>query len=141
MINNIQDISQIFYYILGGIGLLIAGIGAIITGIGAIITGIFAKRGATDYRLRNEEERIKDITKDWKNLSIIRKKYPLKDHRDTFLLIKIHKLKPVYLLDISTGIKRHITTRSKFDALGYNFSMVDKIDPDELTSYEEGEPI
>lgn len=115
MITNIQNISQIFYYVAVGIGLLLAGIGAII--------------GSQSWKFNVKEKRIKEL----------KLKYPKEKNGKTFQLIK-SSAKPgyIYLLDNKTNIKHHVGSSSTFHALEYNSSMVKKLEPEKFSSLEEG---
>ncbi len=109
-----EKISQIFYYITGGIGLL--------------LTGIYATMGVRNWRTDIEEKKI-------------REKYPIKNHKRTFRLIRPIGQKPVYLLDIKTNVKRWISSPTKLYELGYNFEMVEEITQSELKKYKDGNKI
>jgi len=110
-------ISQIFYYIAGGIGLL--------------LTGIYATRGVRNWQIDIEEKKINRL----------REKYPIKNHGKTFRLIKLIDQNPVYLLDTKTNIKRWISSSTKLYELGYNFKMVEEVTQSELKKYKAGNKI
>lgn len=76
------------------------------------------------------------------NTAKLKEKYPKEKNGKTFQLIK-SDAKPgyIYLLDNNTDIKYHIGSSSTFRALGYNSSMVKKLNPDEFNSIEEGDKI
>jgi len=117
MIYNIKNIFEIFYYFLGGIGLLLAGIGAI--------------KASGAWRSSIEEKRIKASIKELKS------KYPVKNLGVTFELIK-SSANPVYVLDKKTNIKRWISSPKILHGAGYNYSMVNIIGQDKVNSYEDG---
>ena len=117
MIYNIKNIFEIFYYFLGGIGLLLAGIGAI--------------KASGAWRSSIEEKRINASIKELKS------KYPIKDRGVTFELIK-SGANPVYVLDKKTNIKHWISSPTILHGAGYNYSMVNIIGQDKVNSYEDG---
>ena len=120
MIYKIKIISEIIYFILAGSGLF--------------ITGIAALKAKSMWKLKIIETVEKYLSKFIND-------YPVKDHKKTFRLIKISRKKPVYILNLKTKTKYWITTRLKFDSLGYSFSMVERVTPEELEKYKTGEPI
>ena len=117
MIFNILKYSEFFYYIAGGIGLLLAGIGAI--------------KGSTAWRSSIEERRINASIKELKS------KYPVKKRKDTFKLIKSNA-NPVYVLDTKTKIIHWISSPKILHGAGYDYSMVEIVTQDEINSYEKG---
>ncbi len=121
MICNIKNISEIFYYFLGGISLLIGSIMAIISG--------------TKYTSRVQNQKMKPILE-------IKRKYPVENIGTTFKLIrsKVNR-RPVYLLDIKDKTIRWISSPSVLRALGYSFTMVEEIEQEEFKKYKEIEII
>ncbi len=128
IITIIKDSSQIFYYTVGGIGLLLAGIGAI--------------RGTNSWRSSINEKRIVRETDIKNKTEELKAKYPKEMHEKTFQLIasKLNP-RPKYLLDKNTDTKHWIASRSTFDALEFQFDWVKKLNQKEFDLIQTGEKI
>lgn len=124
-ITSIQINSETFYNYIGGFGLLLAGIGAVF-GITNWTAGIREKKITKNIRMKDSIEELKA-------------RYPIEKFRKTFNLIRSSaNPRPVYLFDKNTNKKYWIRSASTFLALGYNFTMVDTIDPEEFNKSDTG---
>lgn len=118
VICNLQNISQVFYYIAGGIGLLFAGIGGFIAFLDWVSKAI-------------EKNKVKVITKK------LKQRYPVKDFKKTFELIKQEKRLPVYILDKKGKFIIWVDSPQRLYDLGFNFKDVRPTTKDEIDSYKE----
>jgi len=137
MMTIIQDISQIFYNLAVGIGVVFAGFYYIVGGIGLLFAGIGGFKvflnWVSDFK---EKKRIEKMTLE------LKEKYPIEEHGKTFELIKSRAdPRPVYLLDKNTNIKHWIASRSTFDALEFEFDMVKKLNQKDFDLIETGKKI
>jgi len=118
MISKLQDISQIFYYIAAGIGLLLAGFAS----FKVLLNWVSDSR---------EKNKFKKITLE------LKEKYPREDLGKTFELAKVNNRNPVYILDKNTKFRIWIDSPQRLYALEYDFSLIKEITQTDLDSYEE----
>lgn len=137
MMTIIQNISQIFYNLAVGIGVLFAGFYYIAGGIGLLFAGIGGFKVFLNWVSDvKEKKRIEKMTLE------LKEKYPIEEHGKTFELIKSRAdPRPVYLLDKNTNIKHWIASRPTFDALEFEFDMVKKLNQKEFDLIETGKKI
>jgi len=117
MVYDCLKISQIVYNYAAGFGLFFAGI----WGIRFFIRWIFE---------------VKKKIKDEKITKMLKKRYPLKDFKKTFELIKVENLRPVYILDKETKFKIWIDSPQRLYDLGFDFDDVRRTTKAEVDSYE-----
>ncbi len=111
-------ISQLFYNFAGGIGLLLAGGGGLILLI--------------DWAFEHiEKNKVETITKK------LKQRYPIKDFKKTFELIREKNRKPIYILDKKGKFKIWIDSPQRLHALGFKFGDERETTKAEVNSYEE----
>lgn len=118
MICKLQVISQIFYYIASGIGLLLAGF----AGFKVLLNWASESR---------EKNKFKKIT------SELKEKYPREDMGKTFELVKVNNRNPVYIIDKNTKFRIWIDSPQRLYELEYDFSLIKEITQTDLDSYKE----
>jgi len=125
MFDNWVKASILFYNFMGGIGLFLAGLG------GLKVLRDWALEHIEKNRVKAERNKVKTITEK------LKQKYPLKDFKKTFELIRAKNRKPIYILDKKGKFKIWVDSPQRLHDLGFKFGDERETTRAEVDSYEE----
>jgi len=132
MFDNWVKASILFYNFMGGIGLFLAGLGGLKVLHDWALDHIEKNRVRSEKnRVKSEKNRVKIITEK------LKQKYPFKDFKKTFELIRAKNYKAIYILDKKGKFKIWVDSPQRLHDLGFKFGDERITTKAEVDSYEE----